>query len=131
MPVKILRKSELVGTARHVRTHAYETYRFLLNADQAGVTLTDIVLSPGIEETYGYKDHIEVAYCLEGHAWLTDLATNAKSEIVPGTLWVASKGDTFSFIASVATRLICVFTPPFEGGETGFVAAPTNNGRPS
>jgi L-ectoine synthase len=124
MPVKVVRKSELVGTTRHVRTHAYETHRFLLDTDRAGVTLTDIVLSPGIEETYGYQDHIEVAYCLEGHAWLTDIATGTKSEISPGTLWVASKGDTFRFVASVATRLICVFTPPFSGGETGFAAAP-------
>jgi L-ectoine synthase len=124
MPVKIVRKAGLTGTARHVRTHAYETHRFLLDADHAGVTLTDIVLSPGVEETYGYKDHIEVAYCLEGHAWLTDMATDIKSEITPGTLWVASKGDAFRFVASVATRLICVFTPPFDGSETGFAAAP-------
>lgn len=125
MSVKIIRKSDIIGTSRHVRTHAYETHRFLLRSDGAGVTVTDIVLSPGIEETYGYDENIEVAYCIEGHAKLTDLATNVTTQISPGALWVANKGDRFRFVASVPTRLICVFTPPFDGGETGFAADPS------
>ncbi len=44
----IKRKQDLLGTDRHVKTHAYETLRFLLETDGAGVTLTDITLEPGI-----------------------------------------------------------------------------------
>jgi L-ectoine synthase len=126
----VKRKQDLIGTDRHVKTHAYETVRFLLEPDYvgqniAGVTLTDIMLEPGIEETYGYEDHIEVAYCLEGHAVLTDLSDGSVHEIFPGTLWVATNHEKFKFMASVKTRLICAFTPPFAGHETGFVGDQT------
>ena len=120
MPITVKRKSELLGGPRHVKTHAYETVRFLLADDRAGVTLTDITLQPGIEATYGYDDHIEVAYCLEGRATLTDLSTGEAHEIVPGTLWAAAQHERFRFLASEPTRLICAFTPPFTGHETGF-----------
>lgn len=118
--ITIKRKSDLLGTSRHVKTHTYETVRFLLADDHAGVTLTDITLAPGIEETYGYDTHIEVAYCLEGHATLTDLTTGEQHEIMPGTLWAATQHEKFRFIAHQPTRLICAFTPPFQGQETGF-----------
>jgi L-ectoine synthase len=120
MAITIKRKSDLLNTSRHVKTHAYETVRFLLQDDAAGVTLTDIVLQPGIEETYGYDDHIEVAYCLEGRATLTDLTTGTAHDIEPGTLWAATDHERFRFIAHEPTRLICAFTPPFSGIETGF-----------
>lgn len=120
MPVRIVRKNDLVGTDRHVRHEAYETYRLLLAADGAEVTVTDIVLNPGIEATYGYDKHLEIAYCIEGRADIVDLTTGTRSVIEPGTLWVAERGDRFRFKADEPTRLICVFTPPFTGSETGF-----------
>ena len=116
----IKRKQDLLGTDRHVKTHAYETLRFLLEPDGAGVTLTDITLEPGIEETYGYENHSEVAYRLEGHAILTDLSGSSIHEICPGTLWAATQHERFRFLATEKTRLICAFTPPFAGFETGF-----------
>ena len=120
MPVQIIRKEQLAGTTRHVRNETYETYRFLLDSDHANVTVTDILLFPNIEETYGYENHIEIAYCIEGNAELIDLSNGQTHSITPGTLWVAKRGDTFKFRASVPTRLICVFSPPFSGHETGF-----------
>jgi L-ectoine synthase len=115
MPVRVISKSNLVGTSRHVRNETYETYRSLLASDDVGVTVTDIVLAPGVEATYGYDNHVEIAYCIEGKATLTDLATGRCEEIAPGTLWAACKGDRFLFEAEVQTRLICVFTPPSRG----------------
>jgi L-ectoine synthase len=120
--IQIIQKSALEGTSRHVRNDVYETFRFLLATDAVGVTVTDIVLNPGVEETYGYDDHIEIAYCIEGRAALTDLADNTNTDIVPGVMWVARKGQKFRFIAYEPTRLICMFTPPFEGHETGLVS---------
>jgi L-ectoine synthase len=116
----IKRKSDLLGTNRHVKNHAYETVRFLLEPDGAGITLTDIMLEPNIEETYGYKDHIEIAYCISGKAKLQDLQTLETHVIEPGVMWLARPGETFKFIASEPTRLICVFSPAFAGQETGF-----------
>lgn len=120
MPVRVVRKGELAGTARHVRSDTYETYRFLLASDGTGVTVTDIVLRPGVEATYGYDSHVEIAYCIEGRARITDLATGDELAVEPGTLWIAERGDRFRFVADEPTRLVCVFTPPFTGTETGF-----------
>lgn len=119
--MKFVRKADLAGTARHVRNDAYETTRFLLASDGIGVTVTDIVLAPGVEATYGYDEHVEIAYCIEGEAVVVDQRTGASTQVRPGTLWVAERGERFSFQASEATRLVCVFTPPFRGHETGFV----------
>lgn len=120
MPVQIIRKADLAGSSRHVANDTYETFRFLLAEDGLGLTITDIMLQPGIEADYGYDNHIEFAYCIEGRAVLTDHATLIAHDIMPGTLWIARQGETFSFRASEPTRLICVFTPPFKGTETGF-----------
>jgi L-ectoine synthase len=120
MTVRVIRKSELANTSRHIKNDVYETYRFLLKPDAAEVTVTDIVLKPGIEATYGYESHIEIAYCIEGKALLTDKASGVAHVIEPGTMWVASKGTDFIFRAEVPTRLICVFHPAFLGEETGF-----------
>ncbi len=102
------------------KNETYETYRFLLDSDKAEVAVTDILLASDVEEAYGYEKHIEIAYCIEGSAELIDLADNQVYMITPGTLWVAKRGDTFRFRADVPTRLICVFSPPFSGSETGF-----------
>jgi L-ectoine synthase len=118
--VQVVRKADLVGTARHVQREAYETYRFLLASDNIGLTLTDIVLVPGIEAIYGYNHHVEVAYYITGDATLTDVSTGVSQRILPGTLWVAPRSARFRFLAHVSTRLICVFRPPFIGHETGF-----------
>lgn len=120
MSVHVIHKADLENTPRHVKNEAYETYRFLLASDHAKVTVTDIVLNPGIKEIYGYENHIEIAYCIEGEAELTDLSNQAHHHIGEGSLWVAQKGAQFSFLASEPTRLICVFSPPFTDHETGF-----------
>lgn len=120
MPLRLISKDSLANTARHVRTHAYETFRFLLAADNAGVTVTDIVLQPDIEEVYGYEAHVEIAYCIEGRAVIRELPFGEERPIGPGVMWIAERGDRFAFRASEPTRLICVFTPAFEGSETGF-----------
>lgn len=120
MKVKIIRKQDLRGTPRHVRNQAYESYRFLLASDRAGVTVTDIVLTPGVEEVYGYDTHTEIAYCIEGSATLTEVGTGHAHEVAPGTMWVAERGARIRFLAHLPTRLICVFSPPFQGKETGF-----------
>jgi L-ectoine synthase len=94
--------------------------RFLLESDGAGLTVTDITLTPGIEEVYGSNDRLEIAYCIAGRARLQELATDDWQDIQPGTLWMARAGQHFRFEALEPTRLICVFSPAFTGTETGF-----------
>ena len=97
MPIRVVRKRDLAGTDRHVRNDAYETHRFLLASDGVGVTVTDIVLTPGIEAVYGYDNHVEIAYCVEGEARIVDLGTGEEWTIEPGSLWIAERGDRFRF----------------------------------
>jgi L-ectoine synthase len=120
MKVRTITKDELLGTSRHVKNDVYDTVRFLLEADGLGVTVTDNTLAPGREEIYGYDHHVEIAYCLEGDAELEEIGTGRVLKIMPGTMWVAEKGSRFRFLAHAPTRVICVFTPPFSGQETGF-----------
>lgn len=122
MPVQIIRKEQLAGSERHLRTETYETFRFLLAADHAEVTVTDVALIPDVEAEYGSDQHQEIAYCIAGRAELIDSATGQIHQIEPGTLWLARRGERFRFRASTPTRLICVFTPPFVGHETGYAA---------
>ncbi|MBM3540848.1 MAG: ectoine synthase [Alphaproteobacteria bacterium] len=120
MTIRVIRKADLAGTARHVKNDADETTRFLLDADRADATVTDIVIAPGIEAEYGDDKHIEIAYRIEGAAVPMDDAAGQTHRIEPGTMWVARKGARFRFRAGTPTRLICVFSPPFAGRETGF-----------
>ena len=120
MSITIVRKTDLFKTSRNIRTDAYETFRFLLAEDGFGLTLTDIVLQPQIEKTYGYEDNLEIAYFIEGRAKLTDNSNTTVHLIEPGTLWVAPAKTYFSFITDLPTRLICIFNPALEGHETGF-----------
>jgi L-ectoine synthase len=116
----IRRKADLIGTARHVKTHAYETVRFLLESDNAGLTVTDITLAPDLEEVYGSDTRLEIAYCIAGRARLQEVGSSTWHDIEPGTLWMARGGQHFRFVALEPTRLICVFDPAFTGLETGF-----------
>jgi L-ectoine synthase len=120
MAIRIIRKSELAGTPRHIKNDVYETTRFLLAPDDTGVTVTDITLAAKVEADYGYDANIEIAYCIEGRATLTDLENMKAHLIEPGTMWVAEKKSRFRFVAEIPTRLICVFNPAFSGTETGF-----------
>jgi L-ectoine synthase len=118
--MRFIRKKDLLHTSRHVHNDTYETVRFLLADDGMGVTITDILLEPGVPATYGYEQHVEMAYCIAGEAVVVDLSTNRKEQIEAGTLWIAEPGSRFLFEASTPTRLICIFIPPFTGHETGF-----------
>jgi L-ectoine synthase len=120
MTIKIIRKSDIANTPRHIKNDIYETSRFLLAQDNTGVTVTDIMLAPNLEADYGYDAHIEIAYCIEGKAMLTDLQNMETYTIEPGTMWVAPKKSRFRFKADLPTRLICIFNPAFIGAETGF-----------
>lgn len=119
MTIRIIRKYELKNSPRNIKNEAYESFRFLLKEDGLGLTMTDIVLQPNIENTYGYQNNLEIAYCLEGRAKLVEILSEKVFLIEPGTLWVAPAKNYFRFIAEVPTRLICIFSPALKGQETG------------
>ena len=115
--------ADLTGTERDVRNDNYHSRRILLAEDQAGVGLNDVVINPGLNDTYGYPDRTEIAYCISGSATAVNLVTGEECAIRPGVGWVAPPGSRFTLVATEPTRLICVFDPPLQGNETGILAA--------
>jgi len=119
--VKFLDCADLAGTKRDVRNENYHSLRLLIAEDDAGIGLTDVVINPGVRDTYGYIDRTEIAYCISGSATAVDLATGVEKAIRPGVLWIAPAGSRFTLVAEEPTRLVCVFDPPIEGTETGII----------
>ena len=117
--MRILHRDTLPAS-RHVSAPTYDTVRLLIAEDDATIGLTDITLHPGIPAVYGYDHHLEVVYCLEGSAEIDKLDDAPVEQITPGSVWIARPGERFRFIAHAPTRLICVFTPPLQGDETGY-----------
>jgi len=95
----------------------FSTTRFLLREDGAGLTLTDVTLKGGSSTVFARQHHSEVGYCLEGRATLEDLSVGEIHTIVPGSLWLTSKGERFRLTTLEDLRLITIFTPALVGPE--------------
>jgi L-ectoine synthase len=85
--------------------------------DGIGVTLTDAVLEPGLDQVWWYKNHLEAVYCLEGEGVLEDLFTGKCYEIRPGSLYALDKHVRHRLRMTERMRVICRFVPPLAGGE--------------
>jgi L-ectoine synthase len=85
-------KDDLKGTRGEIRAKGWSSFRFLHTDDGMGVTLTDAVLEPGLDQIFWYKNHLESVYCNEGEGLLEDLTTG-KTVINPGTLYALDKYD--------------------------------------
>jgi len=110
-------KAGLKGTKSEVRTENWSSYRLLHKQDGMGVTLTDAILEPGLDQVFWYKHHLEAVYCLEGEGTLEDLATGKSYLIKPGTLYALDKHDRHRLKVKTRMRVICTFVPPLVGGE--------------
>ena len=82
-----------------------------------GVTLTDAILEPGLDQVFWYKNHLESVYCIEGEGLLEDLETGSVYVIKPGTLYALDKHDRHRLTVKTRMRVICTFVPPLVGGE--------------
>ena len=120
--MKTVKLSEVKGTARevHCPNHGFISYRFLLEQDRMGFTLTKTVVFRGEElQHWHYKNHLEACYCIDGHGMLINMATGKHYDILPDTVYVLDDHDDHLFGAITDTvTLICVFNPPLHGRET-------------
>jgi L-ectoine synthase len=82
-----------------------------------GVTLTDAILEPGLDQAWWYRNHLEAVYCLEGEGTLEDLSTGQVHVIKPGTLYALDKHDRHRLKVKSRMRVVCTFVPPLLGGE--------------
>jgi len=110
-------KEDLKGTIGEIGTGNWSSCRFLHKEDGMGVTLTDAILNPGLDQVFWYKNHLEAVYCLEGEGTLEDLATGRIYVIKPGTLYALDKHDRHRLKVKTKMRVICTFVPPLLGGE--------------
>ena len=108
---------EIRGTKGEVKTESWSSYRLLHREDGMGVTLTDAILEPGLDQTWWYKNHLEAVYCLEGQGTLENLANGKIYVIKPGTLYALDKHDRHRLKVETRMRVICTFVPPLLGGE--------------
>jgi L-ectoine synthase len=119
--MKTVALSDLKGTERevHCPNRGFISYRFLLEEDLMGFTLTRTVVFRGKElQRWHYKEHLEACYCVEGRGILINRENGRQYEILPDTLYVLDRNDDHLFGAITDTvTLICVFNPPLYGGE--------------
>jgi L-ectoine synthase len=109
--------SDLTPGKGVIRTESWFSYRLLHKEDGMGVTLTDAVLEPGLDEIWWYKNHLEAVYCLEGEGTLEDLTTSKRYDVKPGTLYALDKHERHRLTVTRRMRVICTFVPPLIGGE--------------
>lgn len=93
------------------------SYRFLLESDGMGYSLTKTVIPKGDEQFWHYKNHLESCLCISGEATLTNAVTGEEHPITPDTIYILDKNDAHLFKAHETTVLICIFNPPLKGKE--------------
>jgi len=96
----------------------FESFRFLLENDKMGFTITKTVISPMKgEQFWHYKNHLEACLCISGYGRLVNIETDESYTIEPGTMYALDKNDAHTFEAYEEVVLICVFNPPLTGKE--------------
>ncbi len=109
---------EVAGTPAQVAGDRWVSTRLLLRDDGLGLTMTETVIEPGMDESLWYKHHLEACFCVEGEAEVEDLETGEVHQIRPGTLYALDRHDRHRLRTKTRVRLICVFTPALRGDET-------------
>ena len=130
MIVRRLDELRNTGAADKVAGGTVDVVRYLLAADGAGFSLSDVVAPAGVENTLQYKNHVEANLVLEGEGTVEDLATGEIHVLAPGTLYVVYPTDRHVVRSTTDIRFISIFNPPLVGGEThdadgSYPAAPT------
>jgi L-ectoine synthase len=97
------------GSARSVRV--------LLQEDGVGLTLCDVNFAAGNEATLWYKNHWEANLILDGRGQVSDLTSNERWVLLPGTIYTVGPEDRHRVAAESDIHLLSVFNPPLEGSE--------------
>lgn len=114
----IVRKlEEAARTRRHVVSKGWESTRLLLKDDKMGFSFHITTIHAGAELPMHYKNHFESVYCVAGQGTVEDLATGARHEVTPGTLYALNLNDRHVLRAETEMTMACVFNPPLNGRE--------------
>lgn len=116
--MKVVRKRDLVGTDREVKSPAgWTSLRFLLKKDGMGFSFHETIFPPGLQVDMWYKHHVEAVYCIQGRGRLTNRETGEQFAIEPGTLYALDAHDQHTLAAEEEMHLVCAFNPPVSGRE--------------
>ncbi|MEK7991001.1 MAG: ectoine synthase [Thiotrichaceae bacterium] len=110
--------ADIQNTDRNVDWGNGRSYRFLLESDNMGFTLTETTVNAGTESLIQYDNYVEACYCIEGEG---EIECESKIyPIKPGTMYAPNAHDKHYLRASQdqALRLVCVFSPALKGIET-------------
>lgn len=117
--MKVIRFDQIEGTDRevHCPKGGFVSYRYLLEKDGLGFTMTKTLIPKGEQQFWHYKNHLEACFCVSGKGFLNHAETKEGFLIVPGVVYALDKNDPHYFKAVEDTVLICVFNPPLVGCE--------------
>ena len=110
--------AEMQDTERNVDWGNGQSYRFLIEADNMGFTLTETIVNAGTASLLQYNNHLEACYCIEGEGEVE--CAGQVYPIKPGTMYAPNEHDKHYLRASPnqALRLVCVFSPALKGTES-------------
>ena len=93
------------------------TLRMLTQADDVGITLSDVHMAAGNSNTLWYKHHWEANVVLAGRGRVEDLTTGQSWAMEPGMMYCVGPNDRHAMHAEEDLHLISVFNPPLRGDE--------------
>ncbi len=107
--------NEIQGSERDTPWGNGQSRRFLLEQDGMGFTLTDTLIEAGTESLMQYLNHVEACYCIQGEG---EVEVDGKIyPITVGTMYAPNEHEAHYLRAKSTMRLVCVFSPPLQGGE--------------
>lgn len=95
------------------------SYRFLVQPDAMGFTLTHTIVRAGSKSMLQYTRHLEACYCIAGSGQVVPAGGGESYTIEPGVLYALDQHDAHYLIADPERdlELVCVFNPPLRGDE--------------
>ncbi len=94
--------------------------RMINRSDGIGLSLSEARGAPGGNATLWYKNHWEANYVRQGTGTLENLTTGQVWQLQPGMLYCVGPTDRHRLenTGGEGFRIISVFNPPLEGGES-------------
>ena len=117
--MKVIEMYDIEGSEREVKcpNGGFVSYRYLLESDNMGFTLTKTVIPRGAYQHWHYTNHLEACFCISGKGYLKAKSSSLRYEIKPDTMYALDSHDDHEFRAEEEVTLICVFNPPLKGRE--------------
>src|SRR5207249_2892763 len=75
------------------------SYRFLLEPDNMGFTVTHTVVRAGTKSQLEYKRHLEACYCIAGRGEVVTADGDVSHIIEPGVIYALEQHDAHFLIA--------------------------------